>query len=224
MLMSLPDAVILDMDGLMYDTERIWQMFWSPVLLKRGIWYDPAQGPACSATNGKVKQDILRSFYGDDWDVEGACREFSAMAKAHLAMLRPHKKPGLDELIAWCHEHRVPLAIASSSSLALIGHHLERTGLEEDFDSIVSGEDAPRSKPYPDIFLMAAHNLAARPEHSLVCEDSFNGVRAAAAGGFNVAMVPDTQEPDDEMRAKATVIVESLHEVRALLDAGELPR
>jgi beta-phosphoglucomutase-like phosphatase (HAD superfamily) len=71
---------------------------------------------------------------------------------------------------------------------------------------------------------MAAHNLAARPEHSLVCEDSFNGVRAAAAGGFNVAMVPDTQEPDDEMRAKATVIVESLHEVRALLDAGELPR
>ena len=112
--MSLPDAVILDMDGLMYDTERIWQMFWSPVLLKRGIWYDPAQGPACSATNGKVKQDILRSFYGDDWDVEGACREFSAMAKAHLAMLRPHKKPGLDELLAYLKEHDIPASTSSS--------------------------------------------------------------------------------------------------------------
>lgn len=217
------DALIFDMDGLMFDTERIWQMFWSPVLYERGIMYEPAQGPACSATNGKVKQDILRSFYGDDWDVEGACREFSRMARDHLGRLNDmHPKPGLYELIAWAHEMRVPLAIASSSSIPLIGHHLQVADLMEDFDAVVSGEDAPRSKPYPDIFLMAAERLEADPARCLVCEDSFNGVRAAHAAGIPVAMVPDTQEPDDEMREIATVIVESLHDVRRLLEKGEL--
>lgn len=214
------DAVIFDMDGLMFDTERVWQMFWSPVLLEQGIWYDPAQGPACSATNGKVKQDILRGFYGDDWDVEGACREFSRRAREHLMRLRAHKKPGLDELLDWCVARHIPLGIASSSSIPLILHHLEVNDLLETFDAVVSGEDAPRSKPYPDIFLMAAERLLAAPERTLVCEDSFNGVRAAHAGGFNVAMVPDTQEPDDEMREKASVIVDSLYDVRDLLEQG----
>ena len=90
MLMSLPDAVILDMDGLMYDTERIWQMFWSPVLLKRGIWYDPAQGPACSATNGKVKQEWhLKSSHADNhyFDCEVYCMaaaDIMGIRTAHL--------------------------------------------------------------------------------------------------------------------------------------------
>ena len=90
------------------------------------------------------------------------------------------------------------------------------------FKVIVSGEQFSASKPDPEIFLRAAEALGTVPGRTLVLEDSYNGVRAGAAGGFVTVMVPDLAQPDDEMRRLYTAECASLHEVRRMLEEGRL--
>ena len=84
------------------------------------------------------------------------------------------------------------------------------------------GEHLTRSKPAPDIFLLAAQKLGTEPAKTMVLEDSYNGVRAGAAGGFVTVMVPDLSPATDEMRRIYTCECASLHEVRRKLEGGEL--
>ena len=86
----------------------------------------------------------------------------------------------------------------------------------------MSGEDVTESKPNPAIFHLAAQKLGTPPRHTLVLEDSFNGVRAGAAGGFVTVMVPDLAQPDQEMRSLYTARCDSLFDVLRMLEAGEL--
>ena len=94
-------------------------------------------------------------------------------------------------------------------------------------DPLLQGAGSPaeqvkRSKPDPEIFLLAAEKLGTAPARTLVLEDSYNGVRAGAAGGFVTVMVPDLAQPDDEMRRLYTAECASLHEVRRMLEEGRL--
>ena len=114
------------------------------------------------------------------------------------------------------------MAVASSSPVSIIEGDLRAGEVEVYFDHIVSGQFVEHSKPAPDIFLEAARRLGTDPAHTLVLEDSFAGVRAGAAGGFVTVMVPDLHQPTPEIRALATRVCESLSEVRALFEVGEL--
>ena len=163
-------GVIFDMDGLMFDTERIWATLWEPALAGLGLSY----------------------------------------------------KEGLDEILAWLDERHIPMVVASSSRMASIRHYLDGWGLTHYFKAVISGEQFTSSKPDPEIFYRAAEMLGTAPEHTLVLEDSYNGVRAGAAGGFVTVMVPDLAQPDDEMRRLYTAECASLHEVRRMLEEGRL--
>ena len=94
---------------------------------------------------------------------------------------------------------------------------LKNAGLLDCFSVLVTGDMVRRSKPDPEIFLRACEGLGVTPEQALVIEDSFNGVRAAYAGGIRVLMVPDLLAPDGEMRQKAEAILPTLFEVREYL-------
>ena len=164
---------------------------------------------------------VLRRFYGPDCDPD---RIIEALHKqAETAFLAPPpKKPGLDELLAWLEQRHIPMVVASSSRMASIRHHLDSWGLTHYFKAVISGEQFTSSKPDPEIFYRAAEALGTAPEHTLVLEDSYNGVRAGAAGGFVTVMVPDLAQPDDEMRRLYTAECASLHEVRRMLEEGRL--
>lgn len=114
------------------------------------------------------------------------------------------------------------MAVASSSPMTVIEGHLEHWGLGHYFKAVISGEHLTRSKPAPDIFLLAAQKLGTEPAKTMVLEDSYNGVRAGAAGGFVTVMVPDLSPATDEMRRIYTCECASLHEVRRKLEDGEL--
>jgi HAD superfamily hydrolase (TIGR01509 family) len=215
-------GAIFDMDGLMFDTERMWQTFWAPVLSRRGIEYIPEQGLATAGCTGAVMAAKLREWYGDDLDAEQVWEETKQLAHETFMSAVVPKCPGLDELMAWLGAHDVPCAVASSSDMTLITHHLDAHGMRDQFAALVTGAEVKNSKPAPDVFLVAADKIGTEPAHTLVLEDSFNGVRAGAAGGFITAMVPSVVPPDDEMRAKATVICKDLTELRDLLEAGKL--
>ena len=214
-------GVIFDMDGLMFDTERVWATLWEPALATLGLSYKEGLDVAVRGTAGDSMRAVLRRFYGENCDTDAIIEALHAQAeKAFQAP--PPKKPGLDEILTWLDAQHIPMAVASSSPMTVIEGHLEHWGLGHYFKAVISGEHLTRSKPAPDIFLLAAQKLGTEPAKTMVLEDSYNGVRAGAAGGFVTVMVPDLSPATDEMRRIYTCECASLHEVRRKLEGGEL--
>ncbi len=215
------NGVIFDMDGLMFDTEKMWATFWEPALAELGLPYKEGLDEAARGTSGETMRGILRSFYGENCDVEAIIESLHKVADKAFEPPVP-KKPGIDELLAWLDEQHIPMAVASSSREKMIRHHLDNWNMTHYFKAIVSGQHVTHSKPDPEIFLLAAEKLGVDPAHCLVLEDSYNGVRAGAAGGFVTVMVPDLMLPDDEMRRLYTAECKSLYEVLDKLKKNEL--
>ena len=215
------EAIIFDMDGLMFDTERIWATLWEPALAGLGLSYKEGLDEAARGTAGDSMRAVLRRFYGPDCDPD---RIIEALHEQGVIAFQapPPKKPGLDELLAWLDANHIPMAVASSSRVHVIEGNLNNWGLTHYFKALVSGQQVKHSKPDPEIFLLAAEKLGTDPAHTLVLEDSYNGVRAGAAGGFVTVMVPDLLPADDEMRGLYTMECTSLNEVLYKLKTGEL--
>ncbi len=215
-------AVIFDMDGLMFDTESIWETFWAPELGKYGLEVPPTLTREVCGTNDVLLAQILHRHFGDVFDATQFVKDLHVLAdKTFLSMTVPQKE-GLGDLLGWLRAQGLPLAVASSSPAYLVRHNLETHGLLADFSAICTGDMVERSKPAPDIFLAAAQKLGVAPEDCLVLEDSYNGVRAGVAGGFVTVMVPDMIPPDDEMRAIYTAEYPDLRAVRDALESGAL--
>lgn len=214
------DGVIFDMDGLMFDTEKMWATFWQPALATLGLEYKEGLDDAARGSAGESMSRILRQFYGEDCDTEAIKDALHREADRAFEAPVP-KKPGLDELLAWLDAQGIPMAVASSSRRASILHHLENWDLGHYFKAVVSGEDVADSKPNPEIFLLAAKKLGTSPARTLVLEDSHNGIRAGAAGGFVTVMVPDLMPATPEMQQLFTAQCSSLHEVLHKLQTGE---
>lgn len=215
------EAVIFDMDGLMFDTEPIWASCWPKTAIEFEVECKEGLADAMRGTNGSEAVSIIREWYGDEVDSQAFVDRFYEIAHEALAQ-GAEKKPGLDRLLDYLQAEGIPMAVASSSSRKMIEANLIRGGILPYFDSIVSGIEVEHAKPYPDVFLKAADELGASPQKSLVLEDSYNGVRAGFAGGFCTAMVPDLSEPTDEMERLATAIVPSLNDVTDMLANGAL--
>ena len=211
-------AVLFDMDGLMFDTERLWDTLWEPVCRAFGLdlpadlesFYANGRGLA----GEKLNDHIRRYFPGIDPQamVEKAWELAQERFEQGIAC-----KPGLRELLETLEEKKIPRIVASSSPRSLILKNLSTTGTDRYFEQVVSGTEVRHSKPAPDIFLEAARRLQVDIRQCLVLEDSFNGVRAGHAAGAVTVMVPDLAQPTEEIRALYTRCCADLFEVRQLL-------
>lgn len=193
-------GVIFDMDGLMFDSERIARLSVDYACQRLGI--DLRSG--LPDTTGMNTNDIRRlqmERFGPEFDFDGIRKLRTDFRAAYIAEHGLQVKPGLRELIAELRRRKLHWAMATSSDRQTAEHYLEITGFREDFPLIVCGDMLQRSKPDPQIFYMAADLLHTAPHETLVLEDSFNGIRAAAAGGFIPCMVPDLKQPDREISA-----------------------
>ena len=111
------DSVIFDMDGLMFDTERVWATLWEPALATLGLSYKEGLDVAARGTAGDTMRAVLRRFYGENCDTDAIIEALHAQAeKAFQAP--PPKKPGLDEILTWLDAQHIPMAVASSSRSA----------------------------------------------------------------------------------------------------------
>ena len=111
------------------------------------------------------------------------------------------------------------MALVTSTSAPSVEDYMQRTGYGKYFSATVTGNRVSNGKPAPDCFLLAAKELGCAPEECLVVEDSHNGVRAGAAGGMRVILIPDIQAPTAEIQALAWRQCQSLAEVAPLVDA-----
>lgn len=215
------DGVIFDMDGLMFDTEKVWGACWEPAMARMGLPMKEGIADAARGTAGAEFAEVVHAWFGVDVDAQRLWDVWHEVAGERFR-LGVEKKPGLDELLGYLDEQGVPMAVASSSTPEDIARHLDTAGVRRYFSAVIPSLEVEHAKPAPDVFLKAARALGAEPSRVLVLEDSFNGVRAGVAGGFCTVMVPDLAAPDDEMRRIASRICVSLLEVRDLLRSGLL--
>ena len=202
-------SVIFDMDGTLFDTQRICIPAWDWAGEKQGFQNVGEHIPfVCGMSDAWWKKHLRDNF--PTMDIE----KFSRDARQFIAdNLVVKYMPGAEELVKFLKEKGVKLAIASGSSQGSIKHHLAEVGGTHYFDAIVGGADIENGKPAPDIFLLAAKKLGAKPEDCYVLEDSPNGIRAGFAAGMKAIGVPDIAQFTDEIKALETAEYKSMFEV-----------
>jgi len=215
-----PAAVVFDMDGLLFDTETLYQEAIHLAAADAGHEVTPGFFNRTVGLPWAESRALLLSHFGETFAVD----EFQAAWVRHfwvIAETRLSLKPGALELLDTLDRFRLPRAIATSSSHRTVERHLIAHDLVGRFDEIVGHGDYERGKPAPDPFLKAAERLGVEPHLCLALEDSHNGIRSASSAGMMTIMVPDLLEPTDEIRALCTLVARDLHEVRRLILAAD---
>jgi HAD superfamily hydrolase (TIGR01509 family) len=213
------EAVVFDMDGLLFDTERLYEKAFHSAALELGDKVDGETFRLLVGAPWAIGRRTLLERYGPGFRVD----ELSTIWMRHYRLLIEVDLPlkaGVLELLALLDELHLPRAIATSSSHRTVQHHLAMHRMAGRFHAVVAEGDYTNGKPAPDPFLLAAQKLAVDPRDCLALEDSFHGIRAAAASGMMAVMVPDMLQPTDEVRALCAHVAPSLHEVRALISSS----
>jgi HAD superfamily hydrolase (TIGR01509 family) len=217
-----PAAVVFDMDGLLFDTERLYERAAIAAAAELGYELDQAFHRTTVGCSWEVIRGLLLERYGATFAAEDL-REAARRIFGELLETEPLLKPGALELLDLLDRRGLPRAIATTSSRPTVQRHLEAHDLVGRFNHVVAHGDYARHKPAPDPFLKAAEQLGVAPELCLALEDSHNGVRAAYAAGMMTVMVPDLLPPTDEIRKLCTHIVPDLHDVRRLIASPARP-
>ena len=213
------DAVVFDLDGVIVDSEQVWDDVREAYTRASGGTYTD------TATRDMMGMSSLEwsRYMADALGVQGTPEEINrAVVERMLARYgdAPPLIPGAVDAVRRCAE-RWPLAVASSSNPELIRVVLDAAGLHEAIGIVVSSQEVPRGKPAPDVYLEAARRLGVEPRSCAAVEDSHNGIRSASAAGMRVLAVPNPHfPPDDEALAQADVVVRSLDELTASIVAG----
>lgn len=211
-------AVLFDMDGVIFDSEIKVIECWKDIAEKYG--FGDIETPCYEAlgTTREIAREIMLAHYGADFPYDAYKDEMAALFHARYGEGRLPKKKGVEELLQFLHMHNLKVALASSTRREVVTQELRDGGLLDYFDAVICGDMVARSKPEPDIFLKACEVLGVAPEHAVGIEDSYNGMRALAAAGITAIMVPDLKQPTDEIRALATEVLPDLLAVKAYLN------
>lgn len=207
------EAVVFDMDGVIFDSERAVMNCWLELAQKYDIKDIEKPYFACVGTTMTRTREIMLETYGEDFPYDEYARESSLMYHEKYDGGKLPMKPGVIELLSYLKEKGKKIALASSTRRETVTNQLRWAGIIDYFDVIICGDMVARSKPAPDIFLKACQELGVSPENTYAIEDSYNGIRAAHAGQLRPIMVPDLLEADDEMRGMAECVCDNLNEV-----------
>jgi HAD superfamily hydrolase (TIGR01509 family) len=214
-----PAAVIFDLDGLLFDTEQLYQDAIMAAAVELGHDITPAIFHTMIGRPWAQTRVFLLDHYGSSFPVDELLatwhRHFAVIVETRLAV-----KPGVLELLDALDTLALPRGIATSSSHKTVQHHLGAHDLAGRFHKIVASGDYAAGKPAPDPYLLAAERLGVDPRFCVALEDSHNGVRSAAAADMMTIMVPDLLEATDEIRSLCTFVVHDLHAVRGLILAA----
>jgi HAD superfamily hydrolase (TIGR01509 family) len=215
------DAVVFDMDGVLIQSEEVWDEIRERYVTERGGRYDAEVQRAMMGMSSTEWSRYLQKTAGVPDEPQAINDE---VVRRMLAAYRDHL-PLIDGAQAAVRRlaGRYPLAVASSSNRPLIDTVLDVAGLAPYFKATVSSEEVAHGKPAPDVYLEAARRLGADPRRCAAIEDSHGGIRSANAAGMRVIAIPNpSYPPDEESLAQADAVVRSLAELTTeLIDATD---
>ena len=216
-------AVILDMDGLMLDTEIMEYRAWQRACADFGWAFSREQHLQLLGRNHRDAETAMAAWWRAAPASRGSLEEIRDRAAGYFRQAEVTVKDGLPELLAWAGQERVPVAVASSSSRATITDRLRGAGVGAPIRVIAGGDEVHRGKPDPEIFLLAASRLGSDPGECVVLEDSDSGIIGAHAAGMTPFLVPDSSVPRPipaDVAGLAYRVCGSLTEVLAILSVA----
>ena len=212
------DAVIFDMDGLMFDTERLYmRALLEYVGPKTGADF-PMEG--ILRTLGCNHADFVRLFpelFGIVITPAECTELVSEWMQREIETHGMPVKPGLYDLLDALKAQGFKIALATGTSRPIATIYLETTDTLRYFDAMITGDQVTYGKPDPEIFLLAANALGFAPQNCVVFEDSYNGLCAAHAGGFHSICVPDLIDPTPRLDFSPDAVLHTLDEAIPLL-------
>lgn len=211
-------GLIFDMDGLLFDSERVVQRTWAQAGEMLGL---PDMGSHIYNTLGMnyiSRTEYFQKAVRPDFPME----EFSKITRKLFYEITEREglpvKPGVRELMEYGREHGYRMGVATSSSREYAVKFLTEAGLWEYFSGAVFGDMVVKTKPDPTIYLMACEQVGVKPEEAMALEDSPNGIRSAYAAGMVPVVVPDLVTPTEEIRKLCYRECRTLLEIPALLE------
>ncbi len=210
-------AAILDMDGLMFDTEKIYDFGWKRAGDVFGYPLPYEKRIHLKGANAPIQIVFFQKWFGDDvpfYDIKDECDRYT------VEYLNTHEIPlkkGLFELLEALKEKGYKIAVATGSKRCHAPAWWEKTGVAPYLDVTVCGDEVSKGKPDPEIFLTAAEKIGVAIEDCFVLEDSFNGIRSAKTAGATTILIPDMDEPSAEVIPLCDYILEDMTKVIELL-------
>jgi HAD superfamily hydrolase (TIGR01509 family) len=216
MLKEPVEAALFDMDGLLFDTERLYMEATQQAAQAMGREMSLAFCHSMVGVPAIECNAMIQELYGEGFSIDELRGHYSPIMRGKLAEGIP-VKPGAVELLDFLKGRGVPAALATSAHRPVADRPLEQAGLRGHFAAIATRDDVTHPKPAPDIYLEAARRLGVRPERCVAFEDSSIGLTAAHAAGTMAFMVPDILQPATDIRAKCVDVLPDLHAALAIL-------
>lgn len=192
---------LFDVDGLLVDSERIFNICWREGAKSVGYDLSFDQALQLRSCDSKLAHQLFIEWFGD----EDAYSKVRSARKALMADVKkygtPSLKPGINDILQKLESKGINYAIVSSSPVARCRKYLEEVGISEKFETIISAEMVERGKPYPEIYAFACQQLGILPKESVSVEDSPNGLRSAHGAGCTTIMIPDLSPFNEELES-----------------------
>ncbi|WP_262015372.1 HAD family hydrolase [Micromonospora sp. Mcm103] len=203
------DAVLFDLDGVIVDSEPVWEEVRRAYVAEHGgVWQPDTQRRLMGMSTGE-----WAAYLSGELGVDRSAEQVATEVVTEMARRYAQRVPLIDgaDAVVRGMAARWPLGLASSSPTRLIAAALDETGLAGAFGATLSTEETARGKPAPDVWLAVAQRLGVDPARCVAVEDSSNGVRSAAAAGCRVVAVPHASYPlDPDAEALAAVLLPSI--------------
>lgn len=210
-------GVLFDMDGVILDSEKLYTRFWREACAFYGFDMSWEQALGMRSLNHALAQQKLTQWFGQEASYPELHAKRIELMGAYVARYGVEAKPGIRELLSFLHSRGIPSAVTTASPPDRIREHLGPLGLMEEFTRICPAAEVRCGKPEPDIYLYGAACLGLPPEQCLALEDSYTGMLSAHRAGCLNTVVPDLDEPGEEMLAIAYARADSLLDIIDLL-------
>lgn len=212
-------AVVFDMDGVLFDTERLVSNAWRLTAEKMGLEDIETAIFDCAGYNHASTKKYMENRYGSSFSYEAFREDYR---KNYYSFVERDGFPvmaGVPEMLQFLKSQGARIAMATSSKREGALANLKRTGLTDYFEIIVAGDMVKKGKPDPEIYETACRELGEEPSEIFAVEDSFNGVRSAKGAGMKVIMIPDQVKPTEEILRLVFKRFDSMHEFQNYLEA-----
>ena len=211
-------GVLFDMDGVILDSEKLYAKFWAEGCEYYGYHMTYPQALGMRSLNAQAGQEYLSSLFGPEITYPLVRAKRIERMDAYVEENGIEAKPGIFQLLDYLAARHIPYAITTASPNDRIQNHLGRLGLYERFDHICTAHEVPHGKPAPDIYLLGAKTIGVPPEYCLALEDSYTGILSAFRAGCLATIVPDLDQPGENILSIAYARADSLTDVIDLME------
>jgi len=213
-------AVVFDMDGVIFDSEKLYRKHWMISAKEYGLDEEIMRGllDKIAGATKERNEKLMRSNFGEDFDYMAFRESTMTRMDEDIRENGVELKPGVMELFNYLKGHGYLIGLATSTVKERAERNLKRAGLISYFDSIMYGGIVAHGKPAPDIYEHACQLLGVDTSEAIGVEDSINGIISSHAAGLYTIMVIDLIQPNAEAREAADKIYDSLFEVKELLE------